>query len=208
MSAFAADPFAPTPPAEVSVDVYTTAYRVSGTITSRFSRVADILNQANSTHLVLDHTTVSEYDAPGATLGAQQVHVPLDEILFFLAQTAGAGSPDMRIPKRSVRAQLGVPPFRLTGSVHIPQGSRPADGLLNASDRFLAMTDVTIGCAAHPELERSVAALAVQRRRAQVILVADDERPDELLAEVLDENTAQAWLQSREGNGGTESSGG
>jgi hypothetical protein len=201
MDASAADPFAPTPPAAVSVDVYTAAYRVSGTMTSRFTRVADILNQANSTHLVLDHATVSEYAAPGATLGAQQVHVPVEEILLFLAQTAGAGSPDLRIPKRAVRAQLGVPPFRLTGTVHIPQGSRPVDGLLNAADRFLPMTDVAIACATHPELERSVPALAVQRRRAQVILVADDERPDELLAEVLDEHTAQAWLQSREGGG-------
>jgi hypothetical protein len=78
MSAFAADPFAASPPAPVVVDVYTSAYRVSGTMTSRFVRVADILNQANSTHLVLDHATVSEYDAPGATLGAQQVHVAIE----------------------------------------------------------------------------------------------------------------------------------
>jgi Family of unknown function (DUF6812) len=198
MNAFAADPFAPTPAAAVNVDIYTTAYRISGTITSRFTRVADILNQASSTHLVLEHATVSEYDAPGATLGAQQVHVPLDEILILVAQTAGAASPDMRIPKRGVRAQLGVPPFRLTGTVHIPQGSRPVDGLLNAADRFLPMTDVTIACAAHAELERSIGALAVQRRRAQVILVADDERPDALLADVLDERTAQAWLQARD----------
>ena len=29
-------------------------------------------------------------------------------------------------------------------------------------------------------------------------MVADDERPDELLAEVLDERTANDWLVSRE----------
>ena len=53
----------------------------------------------------------------------------------------------MRIPKRSVRAQIGLPPFRLTGMVHVPTGSRPADGVLNASDRFLTMTEATIASA-------------------------------------------------------------
>ena len=77
-------------------------------------------------------------------------------------------------------------------------GSRPVDGLLDAVDRFLAMTDVTVACARHPELGRTANAIAVQRRRAHVLMVADDERPDELLAEILDERTASNWLVSRE----------
>jgi hypothetical protein len=105
----------------------------------------------------------------------------------------------MRIPKRAVRAQLGLPPFRITGSVHIPQGSRPVDGLLNASDRFLAMTEVTVVSGAHAELGRTAQAVAIQRRLSHMILVTDDERPDELLAEVLDRDTAERWLsESRE----------
>jgi hypothetical protein len=101
----------------------------------------------------------------------------------------------MRIPKRAVRAQIGIPPFRITGAVHVPQGSRPAGGQLNASERFLPMTEVTIACAAHPELGRTASAVAFQRQRAHVILVTDDERPDELLADVLDSATAERWLQ-------------
>ena len=62
----------------------------------------------------------------------------------------------------------------------------------------MAMTEVTVTCARHPELGRTANALAVQRRRAHVLMVADDERPDELLAEVLDERTASNWLVSRE----------
>jgi hypothetical protein len=198
MNAFAADPFAPVALARVGLDVYTAAYRVSGTVATRFSRVADILNQSAGSHLVLDHATISEYDDPTATLGAQEVYVALDEILFAIAATEGEARPEMRIPKRPVKAQFAIPPFRLTGTVHIAQGSRPADGLLSATDRFLAMTEVTITAAPHPELGRSAPAVAVQRRRTQIVLVADDERPDELLAEVLDERTAKDWLAARE----------
>jgi hypothetical protein len=44
--------------------------------------------------------------------------------------------------------------------------------------------------------------VAVCRDRAQVLLIADDERPDELLADVLDERTAEAWLHPEEAPGG------
>jgi hypothetical protein len=200
MNAFAADdPFAPSPVHAARVDVYTAAYRVSGSTATRFARVADILNQVSSTHLIVEQATVSEYADPTATLGAQQVLVNVDEILFMVAtEVDGGARPEMRIPKRPVRAQLGVPPFRLTGAVHVPQGSRPVDGILNAGERFLAMTEVTVSCGAHPELGRTADAAAIQRRWAHVIMVQDDERPDKLLADVLDRETAERWLKPGE----------
>jgi len=200
MSSFAAnDPFAPSSVRQALVDVYTAAYRVSGTTATRFERVADIVNQATSTHLIVEQATVSEYADPKATISASQVLVNLDEVLFVIAsESDGSARPEMRIPKRPVRAQLALPPFRLTGAVHVSQGSRPVDGLLNASERFLAMTEATIGCGAYPELVRTAPALAIQRRMAHVIFIQDDERPDQLLADVLDEATANRWLQPRE----------
>jgi hypothetical protein len=198
VSAFAADPFAPEKAASLAVDLYTAAYRISGTTATRFSRVADILNQVSSTHLHVEQATISEFDDPGATLGAHLVHVAIDEVLLCVAGTSGTPNPDMRIPKRAVQAQIGIPPFRVTGTIHVPPGTRPVDGLLNAADRFLAMTDVTIACATHPELGRTAPAVALRRSRAEIVLVTDDERPDELLAEVLDERTAKGWLATRE----------
>ncbi len=205
MTEYAADPFAPSPTRSVAVDVYTAAHRISGQLATRFSRIADIVNLVSSSHLVIEQATVSEFADPAATLGALQVMVSLDEVLFVVggAGTDGAPRPEMRIPKRPVRAQLSLPPFRLTGAVHVPQGSRPIDGLLNASDRFLPMTEVTVVCGSHPELGRTADAVALQRRLADLILVTDDERPDELLAEVLDRDTAERWLaEAQEAEGG------
>jgi hypothetical protein len=183
--------------AEVKVDVYTAAYRISGTVRTRFTRVAEILNQQSGSHLTIDHATVSEYADAMSTIGAPSALVAVDEILVMIApDLGGASGGDMRIPKRAVRAQLSIPPLRLTGSIHVPAGSRPVDGLLNVPDRFMPMTDATLVSGAYPELERSVAALALRRDRAHVLLVADDEHPDELLADVLDETTAAAWLRS------------
>ena len=185
--------------AEVKVDVYTAAYRISGTVRTRFGRVAEILNQQSGSHLTVDHATVSEYADAMSTIGAPSALVAVEEILVMIApDLEGASGAEMRIPKRAVRAQLSIPPLRLTGSIHVPAGSRPVDGLLNVPDRFMAMTDATLTSGAYPELERSVAALALRRDRAHVLLVADDEHPDELLADVLDEPTAAAWLRKDE----------
>jgi len=194
-----ADPFADAAVQSIKVDVYTAAYRVSGVATSRFSRVADILNQVVSTHLTVEQATISEYSDPTATLSAAQVLMTLDEILFVVIHdTDHVTRPEMRIPKRAVRAQVGLPPFRITGSLHVAQGSRPVDGLLNVAERFVPITDATISSAAFPELGREVGALAIQRSRAHIMLVIDDAPPDSLLADVLDQATAEAWLQRPE----------
>jgi hypothetical protein len=198
MNAFAADPFAPEPLTPVQLDVYTAAYRVSGSFATRFRRVAEILNQLTAPHMVLSQATISEYDDPRATLGAHQVHVAVEEILLCIAATEVEPNPAMQIPKRPVKAQFAIPPLRVTGTVHVPHGSRPADSLLNVSEHFLPVTDVTVTCAAHPELGRTAAAIAIRRSLAHLILIADDERPDELLADVIDEKTAQSWLSARD----------
>jgi uncharacterized protein DUF6812 len=181
--------------ASVSVDVYTAAYRVSGSIETRFSRITEILNQMSGAHLEVKRATISEYDDASATIAAPSALVSVEEILMMVAGELTGASGEMRVPKRPVRAQLAIPPFRITGTVHIPIGSRPVDGLLLGSDQFMAVTDATITSGSHPELERTAPVLAVRRRRAHVLLVADDENPDQLLADVLDERTAEAWLR-------------
>jgi hypothetical protein len=179
----------------VDVEVYTAAFRVSGSIQTPFSRVTEILNQLTGGHLTVTKATMVEHGAKSGTLTAPKALVAVDEILVMVAGELGGGSGEMRIEKRPVKAQLAIPPLRVTGTIHIAMGSRPVDGLIHGADLFMAMTDATIASATHPELERSVPVMAVRRGRAHILLVADDEHPDELLAEVLDESTADAWLR-------------
>lgn len=183
----------------VEIDLLTDAYRISGTVLTRFGRVPDIVNQLTGSHLIVEHATISEHADPSATLAAPSATVDVGSILLLAAPgLTGEASSEMRIPKRRVRAYLAIPPIRITGTIHVPMGSRPLDGLLNVSDRFLAMTELTIASGAYPQLGRTLDAAAICRSRAQVLLVGDDERPDELLAEILDERTAEAWLRSDE----------
>jgi hypothetical protein len=195
----AMDPFSgdvANPARSVHAQLFTDAYRVSGTMLTRFSRVTDIVNLQQTTHIAVEDATVTEYGDPGGGIPVPHVLVSIDELLFVIvAETEADARPEMRIAKRPVRAQVALPPFRLLGTVHVAQGSRPADGLLNVSDRFVPMTDVTVTSSAHPEIGLAAPAVALQRAMAHVIVVEDDEQRDELLADVLDEQTAQRWLR-------------
>ena len=188
----------------MSVDVYTAAYRISGTIETRFSRITEILNQLTGAHLTVERATISEYADPSATLAA-----PSALVAGRRDPVHGGGRADrsahgeMRVPKRPVRAQLAIPPFRITGTVHIPMGSRPVDGLASRH-RSVHGHDRRDDHLGQPPGARADGAgrSRSRRRRAHVLLVADDENPDELLAEVLDERTAEAWLRADEAGGG------
>ena len=182
----------------VAVDVYTAAYRISGDVETRFGRVTEILNQLTGAHLEVLRATLSEHSDPTATVAAPTALVAVDEVLVMIADGLGGQSGEMRIPKRPVLAQLALPPLRVTGRVHVPMGSRPVDGLIHGTDRFVAMTDATIVSGTHPQLQRSAPVIALRRDRAHVLLVADDENPEQLLADLLDERTAAAWLRGVE----------
>jgi hypothetical protein len=193
MSAFGIEGFASI--SDVPVDIYTDTYRISGIVKTPFTRVAEIINQLPSEHLPIERATISEHGEDANALGAPAALVAIDEILLMVAPSLeGTGRSEMRIEKRKVRALLAIPPFRVTGMVHVPIGSRPVDGLLMAHDRFMTMTEVTIASATHPHLDRAAVAVAMRRDRAHVLLVVDDERPDELLSDVLDQQTAERWL--------------
>ena len=197
MSAFGIDGFANV--AAVHVEIYTSAYHVSGTIQTPFHRVAEILNQIPSAHLAVEHATISEHATDGETRAAASVLVAIDQICVMLAHDlVSEPSSELRIEKRPVRAEIDVPPLRVAGTIHVPIGSRPIDGLLNVPDRFMAMTDATISSASVPRLDRSATVIALRRDQAHLLLVADPEHPGDPLAEVIDEPTAEAWLRAGE----------
>jgi len=186
---------------EVEVDLLTDAYRISGIVDTRFGRVTDILNQQSGTHVTIRLATITEHADPTAASAAPTALVAVAAILVMSASgLTGGASPDMRIQKRPVKAEFASPPIRIAGTIHVPPGSRPTDGVMNMTDRFLAMTDVTISSTAHPGLGRTAAAVAVSRDRAQLLLIADDAPADDL-ADVLDEDTAEAWLGAEEDPG-------
>ena len=183
----------------VQVDLYTAGFHVAGHMKTRFRRVAEILNLTGSTHLVVEDGVVSEYAGSSGQRSGPPVMVAVDEVLFGMSSGADDSPGEgLVVQKRPVQVQVGIGPFWLTGMVHVPQGSRPMDGLLNVADRFLPLTDVTITCTANQAFDRQAPVLAVQRNLAQVLMVADDETDAERLSEIFPDAGASPWMPPEE----------
>ena len=158
----------------IEIELFTAAYRVAGTIHTPFRRVAELLNQLPGGHLAVETATIVEHGAPDSIWQSSTAMVTVDEVLVLVAPgLVGESSAEMRIQKHPAHAILSVPPLRLAGTIHVPVGSRPVDGLLNVPDRFMPMTDVTLTSASHPALDRQFPILALRRDRAHVIVVSE-----------------------------------
>lgn len=163
----------------IMAEATTSGYRVSGTIHTRFDRIALILNSLDQSHLVLTDATVRELDDFGHGWTAASATVPLDEILFLAASLPGATSIDaIVVPKRPFPATVGLPPFRLAGTMYVPESiESPANVITVNPDAFIVMTDVAATCPAHPDLDATYPVVAFQRRRVHVFSVGVSEVP-------------------------------
>ncbi len=172
MSAFGMGGFATVE--EVEVELFTSAYRVTGTIHTPFRRVAELLNQLPGGHLAIEKATIAEHGVDGLGERVSAAQVTVDEVIVLMAPgLVGESSSEMRILKHPAHAILAIPPLRLEGTIHVPVGSRPVDGLLNVPDRFVPMTDVSLTSPSQPTLDRTVPILALRRDRAHVIVVSE-----------------------------------
>ena len=182
----------------VQVELYTSGYRVRGQMATRFRRVADILNLSGSTHLNVDEASVAEYANPGTSRDGQTVMVAVEAVLFGISSGVDdAPNEDLIVQKRPVRIQVGLPPFWLSGMVHVAQGSHAID-VLNMAEPFLPLTDVTVASGAFVGFDRSAPILAIQRRLAELLVVTDDAGPGSALEDIIPEEEARSWLPQPE----------
>lgn len=180
----------------VRIEVFTSSFRVSGVTTTRANRVGDLLNQVSSTHLAIDQATLVEHGDQDGLPGLQHVLVPVEQVLFVIApELDGSTRPEMQIARRATPVHLGLGPFMVGGELHVAPGAGSVEGLLNSGDRFIVLTGALISCRAHPELDRQVPAIGLQRMLAIMAISEEVAQSGGALADVLDAETAAGWLR-------------
>ena len=70
------------------------------------------------------HSTSSA--RPGVAIQSDFAQVNLGAVLFGVADEPVEPAPELRVPKVSQRALIAVPPFTITGHIHLMPGARPA----------------------------------------------------------------------------------
>ena len=156
-------------PSLVPLTLFTDALIVRGSIRSRQNRVTDILNQAEDDFLVLTDTTIEEYGTRGTTVRSEYAQVNLGAVLFAVADTPVEARPDLRTPKIAEQALISIPPFKVTGRVHLLPERDLREALTELTGRFLPVTDATYWSESIGEARASAAMVAINHHRAQIL---------------------------------------
>jgi hypothetical protein len=152
----------------VTLTLYTDAFVIKGSIRTRQGRISDILNQADEDFLVLTDTVVDEFGARGTPVRSEFAQVNLGAVLFAVADTVVEPRADLRTPKVPEQALISIPPFRVSGRVHLLPERDLREALTELTGRFIPVTDATYWSESVGEARTTAPMLAINHHRAQI----------------------------------------
>jgi hypothetical protein len=154
----------------VEVVLYTDALVTRGLVRTSQHRVTDILNHSDDAFLILEEVTVEELGHRGETTKAAYAQVNLDAVLFAVSNAQVPDMPELRTPKQAAEAIISVPPFKVTGSIHLlPTGGDLRHALVELTGRFLPVTEATYWSDPLGEARQQAVMVAINHHRAQIL---------------------------------------
>ena len=153
----------------VNLTLYTDALVIRGTVRTRQARITDILNAGDEDFLVLTDTVVDEFGARASASRSEYAQVNLSSVLFAVADTAVDPRPDLRTPKVPETALISIPPFRVTGRIHLLPERDLREALTELTGRFIPVTDATYWSESVGEARATAPMVAINHARAQIL---------------------------------------
>jgi hypothetical protein len=162
------DPHALNPTA-LALTLYADAYVIRGTIMTRRHRITDVLNESEMDFIVISDVVMEEFGSRGETIKADHAQVSLDAVLFAVAEERIEPHPEMLTRKTSETALISVPPFRVTGQIHLFPEHNLVSALGELTGRFVPVTDASYWSNVVDSPRASAAMVAVNHSRAQIL---------------------------------------
>jgi hypothetical protein len=151
------------------ITLVTDAFVVRGTIETRHRRITDMLNSAEHDFLVLTKATFDEFGSTGQAIQADYAQVNLGAVLFGVADEPVEATPELRVPKVAERALISVPPFTVTGQIHLMPERDLHDALEDLMGRFVPVTEATYWSDRVGEARKTALVVAINHSRAQFL---------------------------------------
>jgi hypothetical protein len=156
-------------PQAVALTLYTDSFVIRGTLSTRQRRVTDMLNLAEERFLVLSDVSTDEFGSRGDQLRAEFAQVNLASVLFAVVNEEVAPAPELRTPKIAEEALISVPPFKVTGFIHLLPERSLRNALSELTGHFLPVTDAAYWSDTLSEARTTATLLAVNHERAQIL---------------------------------------
>lgn len=158
-----------TPEQPAILTLYTDSYVIKGTVRTRQHRVTDVLNRAEDDFLIVEDAILEEFGTRGEIDRAPFAQVNLAAVLFAVSDIPVEATPELRTPKVQERALITVPPFRVTGRIHLLPERNLRDALLELTERFVPVTDATYWSDRVGEPRTQAVVVTVNRDRAHIL---------------------------------------
>ena len=149
--------------------LYTDAFVIRGSIRTRQRRVTDVLNLAEDPFLVVTDATFDEYGSKGVATRAEFAQVNLAAVLFAVSDDVIEPRPDLRTPKVPEMAMISIPPFRITGRIHLMPERDLHEALSELTGAFIPVTDATYWSDTAGEARATSHLLAFNHSRAHIL---------------------------------------
>lgn len=149
--------------------IYTDALVIRGSVRTRQHRITDILNGADDPFLVLEDVTTDELGTRGTTVRSDYAQVNLDAVLFAVSDIPVEPVAELRTPKNPEKAMISIPPFKLSGAIHLLPGRDLREALLELQGRFIPLTEAVYWSDTIGEPRTSVHVVAFSHARAQIL---------------------------------------
>jgi hypothetical protein len=153
----------------VELTLYTDSFVVRGTAITAQRRVTDVLNHADNDFLVVADVLIDEFGTRAQAVRAEFAQVNLDAVLFAVADVPVQPMPELRTPKIPEMALISIPPFKVTGRIHLLPERDLREALLELTGHFIPVTDATFWSDVVGEARRTAQMVAVNHRRAQIL---------------------------------------
>jgi hypothetical protein len=158
-----------TAPQPVRLTLYTDSFVIRGGMMTRQRRVTDMLNMADERFLVLADVATDEFGARGESIRAEFAQVNLASVLFAVVNEPVEPAPELRTPKMPEEALISVPPFKVTGFIHLMPERSLRDALTELTGAFLPVTTATYWSDVLGEARTTAELVAVNHERAQIL---------------------------------------
>lgn len=158
-----------TAPQPVRLTLYTDSFVIRGSMMTRQRRVTDMLNMADERFLVLADVATDEFGTRGESLRAEFAQVNLGSVLFAVVNEPVEPAPELRTPKMPEEALISVPPFKVTGFIHLMPERSLRDALTELTGDFLPVTAATYWSDVLGEARATAELVAVNHERAQIL---------------------------------------
>jgi hypothetical protein len=153
----------------LGVTLYTDAFVVRGQVVTRHRRITDILNQPEHDFIVLNDVMLDEFGTRSVAVRSEFAQINLAAVLFAVADSPVQPIPELRTPKIPEQALISIPPFKITGRIHLLPERDLRDALEELTGRFLPVTDAIYWSESVGEARTNAQLIAFNHERAQIL---------------------------------------